>query len=91
MTPDQFCRFMGELSRKASNFFLRSIIFYSIKMAKLKLDLHEICKKGQLIENELKRIITEAVEKRIAIVEIIPGKGSGQLKKPSYGFSTGLR
>ena len=55
-------------------------------MAKLKLDLHEICKKGQLIENELKRIITEAVEKRIAIVEIIPGKGSGQLKKTVLRF-----
>ena len=55
-------------------------------MAKLKLDLHEICKKGQLIENELKRVITEAVEKRIAIVEIIPGKGSGQLKKTVLRF-----
>ena len=55
-------------------------------MAKLKLDLHEICKKGQLIENELNRVITEAVEKRIAIVEIIPGKGSGQLKKTVLRF-----
>ncbi len=55
-------------------------------MAKLKLDLHDICKKGQLIENELKRVITEAVEKRIAIVEIIPGKGSGQLKKTVLRF-----
>ena len=55
-------------------------------MAKLKLDLHDICKKGQIIENELKRVITEAVEKRIAIVEIIPGKGSGQLKKTVLRF-----
>ena len=55
-------------------------------MAKLKLDLHDICKKGQLIENELKRVITEAVEKRIALVEIIPGKGSGQLKKTVLRF-----
>ena len=55
-------------------------------MAKLKLDLHEICKKGRLIENELNRVITEAVEKRIAIVEIIPGKGSGQLKKTVLRF-----
>lgn len=55
-------------------------------MARLKLDLHDICKKGQLIENELKRVITEAVEKRIAIVEIIPGKGSGQLKKTVLRF-----
>jgi len=55
-------------------------------MAKLKLDLHEICKKGQIIENELNRVITEAVEKKIAIVEIIPGKGSGQLKKTVLRF-----
>lgn len=55
-------------------------------MAKLKLDLHDICKKGQLIEKELNRIICEAVEKRISIVEIIPGKGSGQLKKTVLRF-----
>lgn len=55
-------------------------------MAKLKLNLHEICKKGHLIEKELDRIITEANEKRIALVEIIPGKGSGQLKKTVLRF-----
>ena len=55
-------------------------------MAKLKLDLHEICKKGFLIEKELNRVINEAVEKRIALVEIIPGKGTGQLKKTVLRF-----
>lgn len=55
-------------------------------MAKLKLDLHEICKRGSLIEKELNRIITEANEKRILLVEIIPGKGSGQLKKTVLRF-----
>lgn len=55
-------------------------------MAKLKLDLHDICKKGALIEKELNRIIFEAVEKKIAMVEIIPGKGSGQLKKTVLRF-----
>lgn len=55
-------------------------------MAKLKLDLHEICKKGSLIELELKRVINDAVEKRISIVEIIHGKGSGQLKKTVLRF-----
>ncbi len=55
-------------------------------MAKLKLDLHEICKKGDLIEKELNRIIEEANEKRIALVEIIPGKGSSQLKKTVLRF-----
>ncbi|MHC4322131.1 MAG: Smr/MutS family protein [Planctomycetota bacterium] len=55
-------------------------------MAKLKLDLHEICKNGKLIEKELNRIIDEACEKRIALVEIISGKGSGQLKKAVLRF-----
>ena len=49
-------------------------------MAKLKLDLHDIFNKGIQIDDELERIVSEAIEKRIALVEIIPGKGSGQLK-----------
>ena len=55
-------------------------------MAKLKLDLHDIFNKGQKIDDELNRIIDEAVEKRIPLVEIIPGKGSGQLKKKVVRF-----
>ena len=50
-------------------------------MAKLVLDLHEIYNKGKKIETELQNIIKNAVEKKIKIVEIIPWKGSGQLKK----------
>jgi DNA-nicking Smr family endonuclease len=50
-------------------------------MAKLVLDLHEIFNKGLKIDAELNRVMSEAIEKRIALVEIIPGKGSGQLKK----------
>lgn len=50
-------------------------------MAKLKLDLHDIFNQGTAIETELTRIMEEAVRKRIPLVEIIPGKGSGQLKK----------
>jgi len=50
-------------------------------MAKLKLDLHDIYNKGYEIDKELNRIVEEAIEKKIALVEIIPGKGSGQLKK----------
>ena len=49
-------------------------------MAKLKLDLHDIYNRGELIEKELNRVIEEAIEKRIKLVEIIPGKGSGQLR-----------
>jgi len=55
-------------------------------MAKLKLDLHEIFNKGKDIDRELRAIIDEAVEKRITLVEIIPGKGSGQLKKRVLRF-----
>lgn len=55
-------------------------------MAKLKLDLHDIYNRGYKIDQELNRIIQEAVEKRIKLVEIIPGKGSGQLKKKVLRF-----
>ncbi len=55
-------------------------------MAKLKLDLHEIYNKGRKIEVELQRIIDEALDKRIGTIEIIPGKGSGQLKKTVLRF-----
>ena len=55
-------------------------------MAKLKLDLHEIYNQHEIIEEQLNRVIEEAVEKRIKVVEIIPGKGSGQLKKRVLRF-----
>lgn len=55
-------------------------------MAKLTLDLHDIFNKGRSIEAELNRVMEEAVDKRIALVEIIPGKGSGQLKKSVLRF-----
>ena len=55
-------------------------------MAKLKLDLHDIYNRGDQIEAELNRVIQEAVDKRIPLVEIIPGKGSGQPKKRVLRF-----
>ncbi len=55
-------------------------------MAKLKLDLHDLFNKGREIDQALNDIMEEAVEKRIPIVEIIPGKGSGQLKKKVLRF-----
>ena len=55
-------------------------------MAKLKLDLHDIYNKGYKIDTELNRIIGEAISKKIKLVEIIPGKGSGQLKKKVLRF-----
>ncbi len=55
-------------------------------MAKLKLDLHPIFNRGRSIDEALNGIIEEATEKRIKVVEIIPGKGSGQLKKKVLRF-----
>jgi dsDNA-specific endonuclease/ATPase MutS2 len=48
---------------------------------KLKLDLHDIYNRGVEIERALDSIIEEAIAKKAPLVEIIPGKGSGQLKK----------
>lgn len=53
---------------------------------KLKLDLHDIFNRGEDIERALNGIIAEAVAKRAPLVEIIPGKGSGQLKKRVLRF-----
>ena len=55
-------------------------------MAKIKLDLHDIFNRGRAIEDELNRVISDAVRKKIALVEIIPGKGSGHLKKHVLRF-----
>ncbi len=55
-------------------------------MAKIVLDLHDIYNKGISIDAELNRVIVEAIGKKIALVEIIPGKGSGQLKKRVLRF-----
>jgi len=53
---------------------------------KLKLDLHDIYNKGRDIDKALNDIMQEAVEKHAPLVEIIPGKGSGQLKKKVLRF-----
>lgn len=55
-------------------------------MSKIKLDLHDIFNKGDQIEQALQDVINQAVQKKIDEVEIIPGKGSGQLKKRVLRF-----
>ncbi len=55
-------------------------------MAKLKLDLHPIFNRGEKIEQALEDIIDQAEARKIKTVEIIPGKGSGQLKKRVLRF-----
>ena len=53
---------------------------------KLTLDLHDIYNRGDDIDEALRGIIDEAVAKKARLVEIIPGKGSGQLKKRVLRF-----
>jgi dsDNA-specific endonuclease/ATPase MutS2 len=53
---------------------------------KLKLDLHDIYNRGHDIDRALRDIIDEAVAKKAPMIEIIPGKGSGQLKKRVLRF-----
>ena len=48
---------------------------------KLKLDLHDIYNRGEAIDEALADIFAEAVRTKAKMIEIVPGKGSGQLKK----------
>jgi DNA-nicking Smr family endonuclease len=56
------------------------------RRVKLKLDLHEVYNRGQDIDRALRQVIDDAVRKKATLVEIIPGKGSGQLKKRVLRF-----
>jgi dsDNA-specific endonuclease/ATPase MutS2 len=53
---------------------------------KLTLDLHQIYNRGDDIDRALRGVIDEALDKKATLVEIIPGKGSGQLKKRVLRF-----
>lgn len=53
---------------------------------KLKLDLHDIYNRGADIDRALRAIIDEAIATKAPLVEIIPGKGSGALKKRVLRF-----
>lgn len=55
-------------------------------MSKLTLDLHPIYNQTKNIDKALHNLINDALEKKIKLVEIIPGKGSGQLKKKVIRF-----
>lgn len=54
--------------------------------SRIKVDLHDIYNRGREIDAALEQAVNEAVQKRIGTVEIIPGKGSGQLKKKVLRF-----
>ncbi len=53
---------------------------------KLKLDLHDIYNRGKEIDHALEEIVQEAIDRKAPMIEIIPGKGSGQLKKKVLRF-----
>ena len=53
---------------------------------KLTLDLHEVYNRGEQIDRALLAVMQEAVAKKAPLVEIIPGKGSGALKKRVLRF-----
>ena len=53
---------------------------------KLTLDLHGVYNRGDEIDRALRGVIDEALAKKVRLVEIIPGKGSGQLKKRVLRF-----
>ncbi|WP_018140361.1 Smr/MutS family protein [Thioalkalivibrio sp. ALJ7] len=55
-------------------------------MSRLSIDLHECFRNGRQIDAELNGVIELACDKRIKTVEIIHGKGSGQLKKRVLRF-----
>ena len=55
-------------------------------MARIKVDLHDIYNNSKAIDKALQQAFEEAIDKKIKEVEIIPGKGSGQLKKKVQRF-----
>jgi DNA-nicking Smr family endonuclease len=55
-------------------------------MSKLKLDLHSIFNRGEEIEKALTGLLKDALDTRTELVEIITGKGTGQLKNHVLKF-----
>jgi dsDNA-specific endonuclease/ATPase MutS2 len=55
-------------------------------MARIKLDLHDIYNDSKEIDKALQKAFEDAIDKKIREVEIIPGKGSGQLRKKVERF-----
>lgn len=55
-------------------------------MARIKVDLHDIYNNSKAIDKALQDAFEEAIDKKIKEVEIIPGKGSGQLEKKVQRF-----
>jgi len=55
-------------------------------MARIKVDLHPIYNNSKAIDKALQDAFEEAIDCKIKEVEIIPGKGSRQLRKKVERF-----
>ena len=55
-------------------------------MARIKLDLHDVYNDTNAIDVALRNVFEQAIQRKIREVEIIPGKGSGQLRKKVERF-----
>ncbi len=55
-------------------------------MSRIKVDLHSIYNNSAAIDKALQKAFDDAINKKIKEVEIIPGKGSGQLRKKVERF-----
>jgi len=55
-------------------------------MGRIKVDLHDIYNNSKAIDKALQQAFEDAIDKKIKEVEIIPGKGSGQLRKKVERF-----
>jgi dsDNA-specific endonuclease/ATPase MutS2 len=55
-------------------------------MARIKVDLHDIYNNSAAIDRALQNAFEDAINKKIREIEIIPGKGSGQLRKKVNRF-----
>jgi DNA-nicking Smr family endonuclease len=55
-------------------------------MGRIKLDFHDIYNNSKAIDEALEEAFNDAIDKKIKEVEIIPGKGSGQLRKKVERF-----
>jgi len=74
-----------------SNLTDSGLVFLNYKlkrlaMARIKVDLHNIYNNSAAIDKALQQAFDDAIEKKIREVEIIPGKGSGQLRKKVERF-----
>ncbi len=49
--------------------------------SEIKIDLHEVARDGAAIERELREAFEEAQRLRVKCLQIVHGKGTGQLKR----------